>query len=328
MGNKKLAGLTVLPYLEKFPNTSSLALARLIYADHSLLFNSVDSVRDTIRYYRGSMGERDRNNLADRRFVGTGMKLTMGEEPEYAPYELPAVNNRILYLADVHLPFHDLQSIRIALEDAKDKAVNTVILGGDILDMYALSVFDKVPNKSTFVHERELLWQLIDDVNQYLPKAKVFWIEGNHEYRFYRFMLHKCAEVFDVDTFTMQSVFETRAMGIEYVNRKRYIRAGNLNIMHGHEFGNSVSSPVNPARGFYLKAKDSAVFGHLHQSSEHSEADLRGNVKTCYSVGCMCYLHPEYRPLNKWNTGYALIEIHPGGGFMVKNKKIVEGKIQ
>ena len=321
-----ITGAIVVKYLEKFPNTPSLTLARMIYEENNLAFTSVEHVRSVVRIYRGSNGKYTRGFLSDKRFYGTGV-LSEGEEPIYEPYQLPLVNNKILFMSDIHLPFHDLPSIKMALADGKERGCNTVILGGDIVDMYSISRFDKVPNKSTFVKERELFWALIDDVNTYMPNAKVIWICGNHEDRFERYMLSKCAEIYGVDDFSMERVFALRELGVEWVEDKRYIKADGLNILHGHEFGNSITSPVNPARGMYLKAKDSAVFGHLHRTSEHTEADLRGNVKTVYSVGCLCYLHPAYRPLNTWNSGYATIDINKYG-YMVKNKKIINGKIQ
>jgi len=327
MSKKTITGQVVTDYLEKFPNAASLTLARMIYRDHTLEFNSVEHARGIIRMYRGQSGTPNKSKVLDKRFFGTGLTLPEGEEPAYVPYELPKVNNRILFMSDIHLPFHDLASIHIALQDGKDKDVNTVILGGDILDMYSVSSFSKVPNKAMFTHERELFWMLIDDINAILPNAKIFMIEGNHENRFSRYMLNKAPEIFDVPDFSMRSLFAMEELSIEYIDRKQYIKAGRLNFAHGHEFG-MVSSSVNPARGMYLKAKDNVLFGHLHRSSEHSESDVRGEVKSVYSVGCLCYLHPEYRPINTWNTGFALVEIHQDGSFMCKNKKIVNKKIQ
>lgn len=325
---KQASGIIVTQYLEQYSSLPSLTLARMIFKENPLVFQSVDAARTVIRIYRGSRGEENRRVLSDRRFVGQGGgMLPEGEEPVYMPYELPKANNKVLFMSDIHLPFHDHPSIIIALQDARDKKVNTVILGGDILDMYTLSVFDKLPSKSSFIKERDMLWLLMDDIDYYLPGAKVYWIEGNHEYRFRRYMLNKAYDIFEVPEFTMPSLFSTQELGIEYIDRKQYIKAGELNIMHGHEYGN-VSSGVNPARGMFLKAKRSVIFGHLHKSSEHVSSDIRGMVTSVYSVGCLCSLRPEYRPLNEWNTGYALVEINRDGSFMVKNKKIVGGKIQ
>lgn len=327
MTNKKITSITTLEYLEKFPSMSSLGLARMMYDDNPLIFNSIEHARVIIRTYRGSNGKYCRDTVKNNKFYGTGILIPDGEEREYQPYELPSVNNSILYVSDIHFPFQDKASVLIALEDAKDKRVNTVILGGDILDFYSLSRFDKEPNKENFIQSREMFWQFIDTINTMLPNAKVFWIEGNHENRFSKYMLLKAPEIFKVTEFSMRFLFDLRTLGVEYIDRKQFIKAGSLNIMHGHEY-KTVSQGVNPARGMFLRARNSVVFGHYHKTSEHTSADIRDNITSVYSVGCLCYLHPEYMPLNDWNSGFALIEIHKDGTYMVKNKKIVGGKIQ
>ena len=38
-------------YLEKYPTTSKLAIARLLFRDHPLIFNSVENARTRVRYY-------------------------------------------------------------------------------------------------------------------------------------------------------------------------------------------------------------------------------------------------------------------------------------
>ena len=36
-------------YLEKYPTTSKLAIARLLFRDHPLIFNSVENARTRVR---------------------------------------------------------------------------------------------------------------------------------------------------------------------------------------------------------------------------------------------------------------------------------------
>jgi hypothetical protein len=49
---------------------------------------------------------------------------------------------------------------------------------------------------------------------------------------------------------------------------------------------------------------------------------------TCWSIGCLCGLHPEYAPLNKWVHGFAIVHGESEDGyFEVENKRIVEGRI-
>jgi hypothetical protein len=111
------------------------------------------------------------------------------------------------------------------------------------------------------------------------------------------------------------------------VGEKRIIKAGNLNIAHGHEFPSGIASPVNVARGLYLRAKANAICGHFHKNSEHSETDINGHMTTTWSVGCLCDLHPLYMPINSWNQGVALITIDEEGKVDVQNRRIKNGKI-
>ena len=62
--------------------------------------------------------------------------------------------------------------------------------------------------------------------------------------------------------------------GITYIPDNQQIKAGKLNIIHGHEFGGSFFNPVNAARGLFMRAKASVLAGHNHQTSEHQEGNI------------------------------------------------------
>ena len=321
-------GILVLQYLEKFPNASSNSLAKMLYENHRLVFNSQETARGRVRHYRGTHGATALKYLKDKRFIGTGITLLPeGKSDVYEPYCLPTANNNILFVSDIHFPFHDLEALHTAMQYAKDHAVNTVVLGGDIVDMYDQSSFDRVPQLSTFREERELYWRFVDELNAMIPGVKIFYIEGNHEYRLKRYLLRKAPEIFGMEEFELPVLFQMERDGVTYIDRRRYIKAGDLNIMHGHEFGSGFSSPVNPARSMYLRAKTNVVFGHNHQISQHSEPNLHSEVMSCASVGCLCGLHPEYRPLNKWSHGFAHININADKTFRLKNKTIINNKV-
>ncbi len=47
----------VLTFINKFPNATTMAIARLIYDEHKLDFSSFDTVRTNVRRYRGENGK-------------------------------------------------------------------------------------------------------------------------------------------------------------------------------------------------------------------------------------------------------------------------------
>jgi hypothetical protein len=136
----------------------------------------------------------------------------------------------------------------------------------------------------------------------------------------------KAHELVGIEEFDFSNIIKARAEGIEIIKDKRIMKAGDLNIIHGHEFGGSVFSPVNIARGLFLKGKVSAMQGHNHQSSSHSESNMNGEITTTWSLGCLCELHPAYLPINKWNHGFAIVDID-GRNFEVRNKNIHKGQV-
>lgn len=58
--NHKLHTQVVIEYLEKFPNTPSRTLARLIYRDNSILYKDDEHVRSLIRCLKGKNGKYNR----------------------------------------------------------------------------------------------------------------------------------------------------------------------------------------------------------------------------------------------------------------------------
>ena len=317
-------------YLSEYPNTSSLSLAKKIYKEHKDKFTSLETVRSVIRYYRGANGKVDRKKLKDKTFASQKPINKYGipdpDEMAYEHYHLPKACDNILVMNDIHVPFHSKESIELALEWGESKGINTILLNGDIIDFYQLSRFTKDPTKRSAVGEIQMLRQFLEGLVHAMPKVKIYYKYGNHEERYENFMKVKAPELFNMEEFRLDVIFHLRELGIESISGKRIIMAGKLPILHGHEF-NGIGSSVNPARGLYLRTKQSAVIGHLHTSSEHNEPNLDGELSTTWSVGCLCDLHPEYAPINKWNHGFLHVRIAPDGNFKVHNARIYRGKI-
>lgn len=71
-----ITGEIVKEYLEKFPNTSSLCLARIIYLNNKEVFNTVEHARMIIRYHRGASGKKNRKRLTNKNYVRKFIQYT------------------------------------------------------------------------------------------------------------------------------------------------------------------------------------------------------------------------------------------------------------
>ena len=301
----------------------TLKLARIVYNENPLLFNTVDTARTALRSLEGKGSKRVtiRKDVEER--PRNPYSLPESDEAIYQPYDLKA--KRLLVLSDIHIPYHNIEALTCAFDFAKSEKPDAILLNGDTLDFFGLSRFMKDPKARSFAHELKTFKEFMDVIKKTF-NAKIYFKIGNHEERYFHFLWMKAHEIVGVEEFELENIIKSRAEGIEIIKDKRIIKAGDLSIIHGHEFGGSVFSPVNIARGLFLKGKVSAMQGHNHCSSEHSESNMNGELTTTWSVGCLCELHPAYLPINKWNHGFAIVDID-GQNFEVRNKRIHKGKI-
>jgi predicted phosphodiesterase len=313
-------------YRKKYGNEMpTLKLARIMYNDNPLFFSGVDHARTALRAIEHKMGNPKRiiKSIDMPERPKNPYNLPDSDEAIYQPYDLKA--KRLLVLSDIHIPYHNIEALTCAFDFAKGEKPDAILLNGDTLDFFGLSRFAKDPKARSFAHELKTFKEFMDVIKKTF-NAKIYFKIGNHEERYFHFLWMKAHEIVGVEEFELENIIKSRAEGIEIIKDKRIIKAGDLNIIHGHEFGGSVFSPVNIARGLFLKGKVSAMQGHNHQSSSHTESNMNGDITTTWSLGCLCELHPAYLPINKWNHGFAIVDID-GQKFEVRNKRIHNGKI-
>jgi predicted phosphodiesterase len=311
-------------YREKFGwDMPTLKLARIIYNENKLLFSNVERVRDTLRSIEGKKGKSNRKIVkqVENRPLNP-YNLPSSDETIYEPFKINA--KRLLVLSDIHIPYHSITSLTIAFDWAKKQKPDAILLNGDTLDFFGLSRYAKDPKKRSFSSELESFKDFMNILKKTFD-AKIYFKIGNHEERYEHYLWMKAGELNGIDDFELSNIIKARAEGIEIIADKRIMKAGELNIIHGHEYPGAFS-PVNIARGLFTKGKVSAMQGHNHQTSEHSEADMNGKLTTTWSLGCLSELHPLYLPLNRWNHGFAFVEID-GDDFQVQNKRIYKGKV-
>jgi predicted phosphodiesterase len=302
----------------------TLKLARIVFKDNPLLFRDVEAVRLVLRGIEGKADNRTaiRKEMPDR--PRNPYNLPESDEAIYEPYKLEA--KRLLVLSDIHIPYHNIDSLTCTFDYAKKEKPDAILLNGDTLDFFGLSKFIKDPKKRSVAHELEAFKNLMDIIKKVF-NAKIYYKMGNHCERYEHFLWMKAHELVGVDEFDFGNIIKARSEGIEMIKDKRVVKAGDLSIIHGHEFGGGIFSPVNVARGLYMRGKVSAMQGHSHVTSENTELDMDGKMITTWSVGCLCELNPQYRPLaNKYNHGFAIVDID-GQNYQVRNKRIHNGKV-
>lgn len=320
----------------KYPNMPSLKLARIIYEseNNNLLFKNVDYVRSALRYIEGKSGRQHLKSLANKDLLlkeerpKNPYNLPESHSKDRTPLKLPLSCNNILLISDLHIPYHDIDAITIALDYGKKNKVNTIFINGDLIDFSQISKFESDLNKRSTKQEFDATKEFLVQLRKAFPSAEIYWLKGNHCIRWEKFLMAKVKEIWDDDYFKLEERLKLNEQRIKILDDKILVKAGKLSITHGHHIMRGFFAPVNSARGVYMKAKQSTIIGHVHKVSTHSETDMDGNVVTTYSTGSLCEKRPDYSPLvSSYQHGFAHIVIENNGDYHLKNYQIIKGKL-
>lgn len=319
-------------YRSKYPDMPTLKLARIMYNENKLLFKDVEDTRARIRYIEGKSG------VTNRKKIQKDSPFLKVEDRPKNPYNLPESDEEVfkpffikgfkrgLIINDIHLPYHSVSALNCVYDFGIKYKPDFIFINGDLLDFHQLSYFMKDPRKKRFSEELDMMKSFLENMSN-IFKCKIFYKFGNHEERYDNFLFQKAHELVGVEEFNLEAIVKKRCPNVEIIRDKRIVDISGLPFIHGHEFGRAVFSPVNAARGLFLQAKHSCVKGDCHNTSEHPEPNIYGKLMTTWSVGALCGLTPKWLPLNKWNHGFATIDLEGNNKYKFRNYRIYNGEI-
>lgn len=306
----------------------TLKLARIMFSKEGLNFKDVEDCRAVLRAIEGKNQNRAKatHNMPERPKNPYNLPESYQEKRE--PLRLPLTCNNILLISDIHIPYHDIDAITIALEYGVRENVNTIVINGDMLDFCRISRFETDFSKRSVKQEFDAAKEFLRVLRQIFPTQEIYWIKGNHDQRYEKYLFQKASEIWDDPYFRLEERLQLNEERVHLIDDKILVKAGKLAITHGHHIFKGIFTPVSPARGAYMKAKQSVIVGHLHRSSHHVESDMEGNLNAAWSTGCMCQLRMDYSPLiSNSQHGFAHVTVEKNGDFIVKNYSIINGKL-
>jgi len=211
-----------------------------------------------------------------------------------------------VFLSDIHLPFEiNLSGIMKYIKDFKP---DQIILGGDIID--AANTFgidgwtaDKVQSDGlpAFTRDVKLLRKLLSSLQKVAPKARIVYLEGNHEER-YRRPLSRYPELLQ-GKFDLVKESGFNGKWIPYGDYDSFYKVGDCLFTHGTIYPDAHAKKMAMA---YLPNK--VVYGHIHdfQSYTTHNGDPRKPGRYALTSGCLCGRLPDYKKgqPNKWLNGF------------------------
>ncbi len=291
---------------------------------------NIDKIRSYAREIRDSKGRKgvnEKNRLFAEKFHG----FLEPDLNDYSPFTIPESVKSLAILNDIHIPFHNKTNLDAAIEYLKKREIDGILLNGDILDCYKASRFLRDPRKRDMEMEFDALREFIDSLN-YIFKCPIFYKLGNHEERIENAVLRSVPELVGFLTFesclAKNGSFDFKEYNLQIIKDKRIVQFTKyLSILHGHEYRIGIWNPVGVARWLFMKARTNAVCGHAHRKDSFSTRTLQQQTIETHSIGCLCDMNPEYRPLNDWQSGFAYVKRLDNGHYKFTNILIENGEI-
>lgn len=311
--------------IRRFSHLGNKTIARYILHAYGELFeNDLEKIRSRVRRVRGQNGQQNRERVVDKGQYGkTPVTMPQTWRKIRTPYKLPP--GLWLVLSDLHVPYHEPLPLEAAIQYGHLQKVDGLFINGDFQDDAAVGFWYK--EKRDFIGEIEKVVDMLDFLRGEFPKQYFVYKPGNHEYRLPRYYEKYAPELIGSPLAAMETMLGFEERNIEFLDYNQKVMAGELPIIHGHEYP-AISKAVNAARGLFLKTKTFAACSHCHATSEHSSRDINDVMLTTWSFGCLCDVHPDWNPFSDWNWGCALINVEKDGFFEVENRRILHnGKV-
>jgi len=289
---------------------------------------TLEQARSRIRYVIGQKGKLVRKTAKMQRPArrpGQMRALPRAVPSTWSPYVFD-VTGRVGILSDVHVPYHSETAVLAAVRWLKKQGLSGLLLNGDIADFYSISRWQKDPRKRNFSAELEAVRGFVAWVRQEFPRIPIVYKLGNHEERWEKYIAEHAPELSEDPLMSLGQWLHLDEHKVELVSDQRPVMLGRLPVLHGHEIRGG--SPVSPAKGAYNKLKHTALIGHHHQTSGHCEPDMNHRETYNWSTGCLADLTPDYARFNRYNHGFAMVDVKKGGDFDVWNLRIADGVVR
>ena len=244
-----------------------------------------------------------------------------------------------LIVPDSHGSHVDEAAMAAMLRDAAGLNVNEIVLIGDHMDCGG--TFNA--HQRTYTNELTESYEddagacnrLLDGLAKACPKARGWYLEGNHEQHVERWASRQFVSRKDAEgllaRYAPAAVLRLRTRGITYIKRSEFymglsipgtIRLGKCFFVHG------ISHSKNCAERHLNRFGASVVFGHVHRSQSVVSRTVASDGHGAWCPGTLAKLQPLYRHTEptEWTHGYGLQFVTREGRFMHLNVPLIRGE--
>jgi predicted phosphodiesterase len=217
---------------------------------------------------------------------------------------------RALVISDVHTPFHDERAVAVAFAMIEDLKPDTIIIGGDLVDLFSISKYVKDPMRKLMLNdELDVARGFLADLRAAAGDARIVFVQGNHEMRFEDYIFKNAPEASVLKEFRLESLLKLDELNIEYVRGKGQTKTAYFDY-HGIRIGHFDS--LAPKSGYLAhklmtKYGSAIVQGHSHRLALVASTNANGDTILGAESGCLCQLDADYVDAPDWCQGLVML---------------------
>lgn len=214
----------------------------------------------------------------------------------------------VLYYSDVHGGAgHDQNAVERLLDHIDSEPFDHIIDGGDRIDAYSVSKYDKNPTRFGELKD-DLAWSKhhsneVEKRNK--SGAVLHFLKGNHEQRVPDYVRRKAPGLDGLSELSLPAL-----LGVEHwkYHERPGVVINGVRFKHGDKVAKGAGNSVRKEMEDYWQ---SVVMGHCHR-----QAVVRVQKNSEFvgvEAGCLCSLTPEYLTNPDWKQGWVVVKIGPDG---------------
>jgi hypothetical protein len=211
---------------------------------------------------------------------------------------------RTLVINDLHIPFENKPLVDLVLHAAKDINVNRIIINGDLLDFYNLSMHGPAHPDVSFSLEDEFHAgnEFLIKLRKMFPTQHIVFLYGNHCDRLDRFIIKNSKQFYNM--LTVENMLYLDNLKIEYYHYNHCYRVDETNLYIQHS---PPSYGQNGARTSLLTKMDASfIYGCTHRKQVACITGHSGEIYTCYFNGWLGSItaSPEHARVFSYAKGH------------------------
>lgn len=233
---------------------------------------------------------------------------------------------KTLVLSDLHCPYNVDTILDIVEKHASE--IDTLIIGGDIIDCYAVSSFHPLSPKPLLTEMAEC-HQLLKSIENLVPNVKKILIKGNHELRFEKYMASNTSELNDMHS---DNILYEICRGFEYHDKQNgkvihyeplnykivdnwFVQHNDMIVCHPLSFSRVPAKVAYNAVEYFVR--NGLNFNTCLVAHTHHYGACKNLGKVTIEIGCLCKPQ-EYAASGKLNYTPQDVGYHLA---VFKNKK-------